>query len=127
MLLEGVQGWFDGPIFARFVSDAVRIGTDDVQTRIDTLMDWRSFSPTCKRALGCSGIGFHGYDPLVLIGQWHPEAEARALNCGWISYCVVALTSLHLYPMRRPVAVFATHDDLLAGVCRQIGDHGLKR
>ncbi|MBD0864420.1 MAG: hypothetical protein GDA36_01810, partial [Rhodobacteraceae bacterium] len=23
----------------------------------------------------------------LLIGQWHPEAEARALNCGWISYC----------------------------------------
>ena len=34
---------------------------------------------------------------------------------------------MHLCPMRRPLAVFATHDDLLTGVCRQIGDHGLKR
>ncbi|MBD0865482.1 MAG: hypothetical protein GDA36_07690 [Rhodobacteraceae bacterium] len=29
--------------------------------------------------------------------------------------------------MRRLVAVFATHDDLLAKVYRQIGDHGLQR
>ncbi|MBD0864801.1 MAG: hypothetical protein GDA36_03910 [Rhodobacteraceae bacterium] len=29
--------------------------------------------------------------------------------------------------MRRPIAVFATHDDLLTGVCRQIEDHGSKR
>ncbi|MBD0864925.1 MAG: hypothetical protein GDA36_04590 [Rhodobacteraceae bacterium] len=28
--------------------------------------------------------------------------------------------------MRRPIAVFATCDDLAPGVCRQIGDHGLK-
>ncbi|MBD0865750.1 MAG: hypothetical protein GDA36_09185 [Rhodobacteraceae bacterium] len=38
ILLRGVQGWFDGPVFARFVSDAVRIGTDNVLTRIDALM-----------------------------------------------------------------------------------------
>ncbi|MBD0865237.1 MAG: hypothetical protein GDA36_06310 [Rhodobacteraceae bacterium] len=52
----------------------VRIGADDVLTRIDALMDWRWCSPTCKRGLGCSGIGRQGYDPLVrfkclLIGQ----------------------------------------------------------
>ena len=46
-------------------------------------------SPTRKRGLGHSGIGRQGYDPLVrfkylLIGQWPPEAEAYALNCGWI-------------------------------------------
>ena len=37
------------------------------------------------------------------------------------------LDFFHLCPMRRPVAVFATPDDLLAGVCRQIGDHEPKR
>ena len=61
-----------------------------------------------------------GTDPLVrfkcmLIGQWHPAAGAGALNCGWISCCVAAATSLHLCPMRRLIAVFVTHDDLLAG------------
>ncbi|MBD0865377.1 MAG: hypothetical protein GDA36_07120, partial [Rhodobacteraceae bacterium] len=34
---------------------------------------------------------------------------------------------LRLCPMRRPIAVFVTCDDLLAGGCRQIGDHGLQR
>ncbi|MBD0866625.1 MAG: IS5/IS1182 family transposase, partial [Rhodobacteraceae bacterium] len=39
-----------------------------------------------------------GYDPLVrfnclLIGQWHPEADARALNCGWISCYFAGATS----------------------------------
>ena len=38
-----------------------------------------------------------------------------------------APTSLHLCPMRRPIAVFATCDDLLARGCRQIGDNGPKR
>ena len=55
------------------------------------------------------------------------EAGARTLNCGWISCCFAASSSLHLCPMRRPIAIFATCDDLAAGVCRQIKDHRLKR
>ncbi|MBD0865807.1 MAG: hypothetical protein GDA36_09510 [Rhodobacteraceae bacterium] len=90
--------------------------------RIDAPADWRWCSPTCKPALGCSGIGPQGYDPLVrckclLIGEWHPEAGA-ALNCSWISCCVAAPASLRLCPMRRPITGFVTHDDLLAEVCR---------
>ena len=38
MLLGGVQGWFDGLVVAQFVLDAVRIGADDVLTKIDALM-----------------------------------------------------------------------------------------
>ncbi|MBD0864517.1 MAG: hypothetical protein GDA36_02340 [Rhodobacteraceae bacterium] len=57
MLLGGVQGWFGAPAFARFVSNTVRIGADDILTRIGALMDWR----------------------------WHPEAGVCVLNCGWIS------------------------------------------
>ncbi|MBD0865444.1 MAG: hypothetical protein GDA36_07495, partial [Rhodobacteraceae bacterium] len=37
-----------------------------------------------------------------------------------------ALMDMCLCPMRRPIAVFATFDNLLAGVCRQIEDHGPK-
>ncbi|MBD0865210.1 MAG: hypothetical protein GDA36_06150, partial [Rhodobacteraceae bacterium] len=122
---EAFRGWFDAPALARFVSNANRIGTDDVLIRIDVPVDWRWCLLTCKRTLECSGIGPQGYDPLV--GQWCPEAGARALNCGWISCCFAAPASLHLCPMRRTIAVFATHDDLLAGVCRQIGDYGPKR
>jgi len=35
----GVQGWFDEPVFARLVSNADRIGADDVLTGIDALMN----------------------------------------------------------------------------------------
>ncbi|MBD0866490.1 MAG: hypothetical protein GDA36_13345 [Rhodobacteraceae bacterium] len=79
---------------------ANRIGADDVLTRIDAPVDWRSCSPMRKRGLGRSGIGSQGYDLRVrfkclLIGQWHPEAGARALNCGWISCCVAVSTGCH--------------------------------
>ncbi|MBD0865265.1 MAG: hypothetical protein GDA36_06455 [Rhodobacteraceae bacterium] len=57
MLLGGVQGWFNAPVSARFGSNVVRIGADDVLTRINALMDWRWCSPTRKRGLGRSGIG----------------------------------------------------------------------
>ncbi|MBD0864469.1 MAG: hypothetical protein GDA36_02080 [Rhodobacteraceae bacterium] len=49
ILPRGVQGWFDAPVFARFVSNAVRIGANDVLTRIDVPVDCRSCSPTRKR------------------------------------------------------------------------------
>ncbi|MBD0865849.1 MAG: hypothetical protein GDA36_09735 [Rhodobacteraceae bacterium] len=47
-----------------------------------------------------------------------PKAGARALNCGWISCCVAASTALQLCPMRQPITVFVTHDDLPSEVCR---------
>ncbi|MBD0865154.1 MAG: hypothetical protein GDA36_05850 [Rhodobacteraceae bacterium] len=123
MFLVRVQVRFDAPVFARFVSNADRIGKDDGLTRIDAPVDWWWCSPTRKRGLGRSGIGSQGYDLRVclkylLIGRWHPEAGAGTPNGGWISCCFAAPTSLHLRPMRRPIAVFATHDDLLAGVYR---------
>ncbi|MBD0864435.1 MAG: hypothetical protein GDA36_01895 [Rhodobacteraceae bacterium] len=62
MLLGSFQGWFEEPVFARFVSNAVWIGADDVLSKIDALMDWRWCSPTRKRGLGRFGIGPPGYD-----------------------------------------------------------------
>ncbi|MBD0865055.1 MAG: hypothetical protein GDA36_05310 [Rhodobacteraceae bacterium] len=99
MLMEGVHGWFEGPVFCAVRVECESDQTADVLTRIDALMDWQSCSPTCKPALGRSGIGRpQGYDSLVrfkclLIGQWHPEAGAGALNCGWISCCCVAVST----------------------------------
>ncbi|MBD0866411.1 MAG: hypothetical protein GDA36_12890 [Rhodobacteraceae bacterium] len=46
--------------FVRFVSNAVRTGADNVLTRIDAPVDWQCCSPTCKRALGRTGIGVSG-------------------------------------------------------------------
>ena len=85
MLPEGVQGWFDAPVFAWFVSNAVWIGADDVLTRIDALMDWQWCSPTRKRGLGCVGIGPQGYVLVrfncLLIGQWHgPAARSWSVH-----------------------------------------------
>ncbi|MBD0866360.1 MAG: hypothetical protein GDA36_12615 [Rhodobacteraceae bacterium] len=71
-------------VFARFVSNADRIGADDVLTGIDApvewRLDWRWSLPILNRAgRGVPGSGLRGIDPLVrfkylLIGQWHPEA-----------------------------------------------------
>ena len=52
-------------LFLREAAD--RIGDDDVLAKIDTLMNWRSFSPILKRGLKRTGIGPQGYDPLVLF------------------------------------------------------------
>ncbi|MBD0864442.1 MAG: hypothetical protein GDA36_01935 [Rhodobacteraceae bacterium] len=114
MLLESFQGWFDAPVVARFASNAVRISAGDGLSRIDALMDWRWCSPTCKRALGRSGIGPQGYDPLLrfkclLLGQWHPETGACALNCGWIS-CGFAISIFYApVPDATTCCLFATH------------------
>ena len=90
------------------VSNAGRIGADDVLSKIDAPVDLAVVFANMQARVGCSGIGPQGYDPLVrfkclLIRQWHPEARVCALNCGWISCGFAAPTSLHLYPMRRPI------------------------
>lgn len=118
-----------------------RIGADDALAKIDALMDWLSFSPTLKRGLGRSGIGPQGYDPLVLfkcllIGQWHglsdPKLE-RALKvrldfmifCGLDLHAPVPDETTHCR-FRNALVRGGVYDALLAEVCRQIEDHGLK-
>ena len=59
-----------------------RIGTDDVLSKVDALLDWPAFSPILKRGLARSGMGPAGYDPLVLfkcllIGQWHGLSDPK--------------------------------------------------
>ena len=126
-------------LFLREAAD--RIGDDDVLSKIDTLMDWPAFSPILKRGLGRSGVGPQGYDPLVLfkcllIGQWHglsdPKLE-RALKvrldfmlfCGLDLHAPVPDETTHCR-FRNSLVKGGVYDDLLAEVCRQIEDHGLK-
>jgi IS5 family transposase len=118
-----------------------RIGADDALAKIDVLMDWASFLPILKRGLGRSGVGPQGYDPLVLfkcllIGQWHglsdPKLE-RALKvrldfmifCGLDLHAAVPDETTHCR-FRNALVKGRVYDDLLAEVCRQIEEHGLK-
>lgn len=125
-----------------FLREAMeRIGSDDALAKIDALLDWASFLPILKRGLGRSGIGPQGYDPLVLfkcllIGQWHglsdPKLE-RALKvrldfmifCGLDLHAAVPDETTHCR-FRNALVKGGVYDDLLAEVCRQIEDHGLK-
>ena len=126
-------------LFLREAAD--RIGDDDVLSKIDALMDWRSFSPILERGLGRSGAGPAGYDPLVLfkcllIGQWHglsdPKLE-RALKvrldfmlfCGLDLHAPVPDETTHCR-FRGALVRGGVYDALLAEVCRQIEAHGLK-
>lgn len=118
-----------------------RIGQEDVLSKIDALMDWRSFSGILKRGLGRSGIGPQGYEPLVLfkcllIGQWHglsdPKLE-RALKvrldfmifCGLDLHGSVPDETTHCR-FRNALVKGGVLDDLLSEVCRQLEVHGLK-
>ena len=118
-----------------------RIGADEALAKIDALMDWPSFLPILKRGLGRSGVGPQGYDPLVLfksllIGQWHVLSDLkleRALKvrldfmifCGLDLHAPVPDEKTHCR-FRNALVKGGVYDDLLAEVCRQIEDHGLK-
>ncbi|MBD0866635.1 MAG: hypothetical protein GDA36_14155 [Rhodobacteraceae bacterium] len=79
MLLGGVQGWFDAPVFARFVLNAVRIGADDVLTGIDTLMDWRWCSPTPSAGWGVPGSGLR----VIIRCPLHVSADQAVAPQSW--------------------------------------------
>ena len=126
-------------LFLREAAD--RIGADDALSKIDALMNWRALGPILKRGLKRSGAGPQGYDPLVLfkcllIGQWHglsdPKLE-RALKvrldfmlfCGLDLHATVPDETTHCR-FRNALVKGGVYDDLLAEVCRQLEDHGLK-
>jgi IS5 family transposase len=126
-------------LFFREAAD--RIGEDDVLFKIDMLLEWPAFSPILKRGLGPSGVGPQGYDPLVLfrcllIGQWHGLSDpklGRALKvrldfmpfCGLDLHAPVPDETTHCR-FRNALVEGGEYDDLLAEVCRQIENHGLK-
>ena len=133
---------FWGVVMDLFLREATeRIGADEALAKIDALMDWPSFLPILKRGLGRSGVGPQGYDPLVLfkcllIGQWQglsdPKLE-RALKvrldfmifCGLDLHAPVPDETTHCR-FRTALVKGGVYNDLLAEVCRQIEEHGLK-
>ena len=126
-------------LFLREATD--RIGIDDPLFKIDRLLDWSAFSSILKRGLGRSGLGPSGYEAIVLfkcllVGQWHglsdPKLE-RALSvrldfmlfCGLDLHGTVPDETTHCR-FRNALVKADVYDGLLAEVCRQIEDHGLK-
>ena len=59
---------------------SARIGSDDVPSRIDGLMDRGSFLPILRRGLGRSGLGPQGYDPVFLLKGLPTRAESPAFG-----------------------------------------------
>ena len=133
---------FRGGLMDLFLREAYgRIDPEDALSKIDALMDLPAFSPILKRGLKRSGVGPQGYDPLVLfkcllIGQWHglsdPKLE-RALKvrldfmvfCGLGLHAPVPDETTHCR-FRNALVKGGVYDDLLAEVCRQLEEHGLK-
>jgi IS5 family transposase len=118
-----------------------RLDEDDVLLKVDRLVDWLLVLPILHHGLGRSTVGPSGYDPLVLfkcmlVGQWHglsdPKLE-RALKvrldfmvfCGLDLHASVPDETTHCR-FRNALVKAGVYDDLLAEVCRQIEEHGLK-
>ncbi|MBD0866301.1 MAG: hypothetical protein GDA36_12295 [Rhodobacteraceae bacterium] len=97
---------------------AVRIGEDDVLTRIDAPVGWRWFSPTCKPRVGALRDRVSGFMTTLirfkclLIGQGHGPRGPKLVRVPSTAVGFHAVLRprplMHLCPMRRPVAVFAT-------------------
>jgi len=118
-----------------------RIGEDDVLSKIDALVDWRSIETILDKGLDRSGLGPQGYGSLVLfkcllLGQWHglsdPKLE-RALRvrldfmvfCGLDLHTPVPDETTHCR-FRNALVEASVYDDLLSQICRQLEGHGLK-
>ena len=118
-----------------------RVGSDDVLSKIDQLLDWRLIRQLLKDTLERSRLGPAGYDPLLLfkcllLGQWHglsdPKLE-RALRvrldfmifCGLDLHDTVPDETTHCR-FRNDLVKCGAYDDLLTEVCHQLEAHGLK-
>ena len=118
-----------------------RVGEDTVLSRIEALLDWSAFLPILKRGVNRSGKGPSGYDVLVLfkcmlLGQWHDLSDPKLEQALKVRLDFMVFCGLDIH---EPVPDETTHcrfrgslveggvyDDLLAEVCRQIEEHGLK-
>lgn len=120
---------------------AQRIGDQNVLRKVDALVDWSSISAILKRGCGRSGLGPQGYKPVqlfkcLLLGQWHGLSDPKLEESLRVRLDFMLFAGLDLHA---PVPDETTHcrfrnalvkagifDALLAEVCRQIEDHGLK-
>ena len=120
---------------------ARRVGPENVLLKVSALVDWGRIGAVLERAKLRSGLGPQGYDPLVLfrcllLGQWHGLSDPKLEESLKVRLDFMLFAGLDLHA---PVPDETTHcrfrnalvekgvfDDLLAEVCRQLEEHGLK-
>ena len=120
---------------------ARRIGPENVLVKVSAPVDWGRIGAVLDPAKLRSGLGAQGYDLLLLfkcllLGQWHGLSDPKLEESLKASLDFMLLAGLDLHA---PAPDETTHcrfqnalvekdgyDDLLAEICRQLEEHGLK-
>ena len=120
---------------------ARRIGDQNVLRKFDALMDWSAISVLLKNGLKRSGLGPQGYKEItlfkcLLIGQWHNLSDPKLEQSLRVRFDFMLFAGLDLHGsvpdetthcrFRNALVKADAYDALLAEVCRQIENHGLK-
>ena len=120
---------------------ARRIGDQNVLRKVDALMDWSAISVLLKNGLKRSGLGPQGYKEItlfkcLLIGQWHNLSDPKLEESLRVRFDFMLFAGLDLHGsvpdetthcrFRNALVKADAYDALLAEVCRQIENHGLK-
>ena len=136
-LEDHIGGFMD--IFS--YESARRIGDQNVLRKVDALMDWSAISVLLKNGLKRSGLGPQGYKEItlfkcLLIGQWHNLSDPKLEESLRVRFDFMLFAGLDLHGsvpdetthcrFRNALVKADAYDALLAEVCRQIENHGLK-
>jgi IS5 family transposase len=120
---------------------ARRIGDQNVLRKVDALMDWSAISVLLKNDLKRSGFGPQGYKEItlfkcLLIGQCHNLSDPKLEECLRVRFDFMQFAGPNLYgslpdetthcQFRNALVKAGAYDALLAEVCREIENHGLK-
>ena len=120
---------------------ARRIGEQNVLRKVDALMDWAAISALLKEGLERYGLGPQGYNEItmfkcLLIGQWHNLSDPKLEESLRVRFDFMLFAGLELHGtvpdetthcrFRNALVKAGIFDTLLAEVCRQIENHGLK-
>jgi IS5 family transposase len=104
-------------------------------------MGWAAISALLKKGLKRSGLGPQGYNEItmfkcLLIGQWHNLSDPKLEESLRVRFDFMLFAGLELHGtgpdetthcrFRNALVKAGIFDTLLAEVCRQIEDHGLK-
>jgi IS5 family transposase len=120
---------------------ARRIGPENVLMKVSALVDWDRIGAVLGRAKLRSGLGTQGYDLLLLfkcllLGQWHGLSDPKLEESLKVRLDFMLFAGLDLHAsvpdetthcrFRNALVVNGVYDDLLAEICRQLEEHGLK-
>ena len=104
-------------------------------------MEWFVISVLLKNGLKWSGLGLQGYKEItlfkcLLIGQWHNLSDPKLEQSLRVRFDFMLFAELDLHGsvpdetthcrFRNALVNAGAYDALLAEVCRQIENHGLK-